>query len=101
MFEKVWPLVPKDVYKRQLYNGASKDVGHEFVFDGYDTQDMVHVNWGWGGVNNGYFEVASLNPSSPGIGGGTDIGGGFIYQQGMITGFQPPVATSSLSLIHI
>lgn len=49
-----------------LYNGASKDVGHEFVFDGYDTQDMVHVNWGWGGVNNGYFEVASLDPSSPG-----------------------------------
>lgn len=27
-----------------LYNGASKDVGHEFVFDGYDSQDMVHVN---------------------------------------------------------
>lgn len=56
---------------------------------------MVHVNWGWGGANNGYFEVASLDPSSPGIGGGTNIGGGFIYQQGMITGFQPPVTTSS------
>nr|WP_303776642.1 C10 family peptidase [Bacteroides intestinalis] len=90
-------LIKKEISEGRpvLYNGASKDVGHEFVFDGYDTQDMVHVNWGWGGVNNGYFEVASLNPSSPGIGGGTDIGGGFIYQQGMITGFQPPVATSS------
>lgn len=90
-------LIKKEISEGRpvLYNGASKDVGHEFVFDGYDTQDMVHVNWGWGGVNNGYFEVASLDPSSPGIGGGTNIGGGFIYQQGMITGFQPPVATSS------
>ena len=90
-------LIKKEISEGRpvLYNGASKDVGHEFVFDGYDTQDMVHVNWGWGGANNGYFEVVSLDPSSPGIGGGTNIGGGFIYQQGMITGFQPPVTTSS------
>lgn len=78
-----------------LYNGASKDVGHEFVFDGYDTQDMVHVNWGWGGSNNGYFEVISLDPSSPGIGGGTNLGGGFIYQQGMLIGLEPPTTSSS------
>ena len=78
-----------------LYNGASKDVGHEFVFDGYDSQDMLHVNWGWGGLNNGYFEVVSLDPSSPGIGGGTNLGGGFIYQQGMLIGLQPPIASSN------
>lgn len=77
-----------------LYNGASEDVGHEFVFDGYDMLDMVHVNWGWGGANNGYFEISSLNPSSPGIGGGTNLGGGFVYQQGMILGFQKPTDTS-------
>lgn len=76
-----------------LYNGASEDVGHEFVFDGYDAQDMVHVNWGWGGANNGYFEVISLNPSSPGIGGGTNLGGGFVYQQGMVIGLQPSSAS--------
>lgn len=78
-----------------LYNGASQDVGHEFVFDGYDAQDMVHVNWGWGGSNNGYFEVISLDPSSPGIGGGTNLGGGFIYQQGMLIGLEPPTTSSS------
>lgn len=78
-----------------LYNGASQDVGHEFVFDGYDAQDMVHVNWGWGGSNNGYFEVVSLDPASPGIGGGTNLGGGFIYQQGMLIGLEPPTASSS------
>ncbi len=44
-----------------LYNGASKDVGHAFVFDGYDGQDMVHVNWGWGGHYNGYFAPESYD----------------------------------------
>lgn len=80
-----------------LYNGASKDVGHEFVFDGYDSEDMVHVNWGWGGSNNGFFEVSALNPDSPGIGGGTNLGGGFVMSQGMIVGFQPPASTSSFT----
>lgn len=77
-----------------LYNGASKDVGHEFVFDGYDADNMVHVNWGWGGLNNGYFEVASLDPSAPGIGGGTNMGGGYVYQQGMVVGLKSPGAAS-------
>ncbi|MDE5702675.1 MAG: thiol protease/hemagglutinin PrtT [Bacteroides sp.] len=76
-----------------FYNGASKDVGHAFVFDGYDAQEMVHVNWGWGGANNGYFEVATLNPDTPGIGGGTNLGGGFTMQQGMVIGVQPPTAS--------
>ena len=50
---------------------------------------------GLGWLNNGYFEVVSLDPSSPGIGGGTNLGGGFIYQQGMLIGLQPPIASSN------
>ncbi|MCI5058361.1 MAG: thiol protease/hemagglutinin PrtT [Flavobacteriales bacterium] len=38
--------------------------GHAFVIDGYDTNDMFHVNWGWGGSYNGYFEINNLNPGS-------------------------------------
>ena len=77
-----------------LYNGASLDVGHEFVFDGYDENDMIHVNWGWSGINNGYFTVTSLNPETPGIGGGSNLGGGYIFQQGMAIGIQKPTAES-------
>lgn len=36
--------------------------GHSFVFDGYDSEGKVHVNWGWYGEDNGYFYVASLDP---------------------------------------
>ena len=82
--------------KRPIYYfGSSDDGGHAFVFDGYDAQDMVHVNWGWSGINNGYFEVSSLNPSSPGIGGGSNLGGGFTQGQAMYLGLQPPSASST------
>lgn len=84
-------MVKKELNEKRpiLYCGASKEVGHEFVLDGYDKNNLVHVNWGWGGMNNGYFEIASLEPSSPGIGGGSSLGGGFIFQQGMVTGMHP------------
>lgn len=35
--------------------------GHAFVFDGYDNQGNVHVNWGWEGDANGYYDVQLLN----------------------------------------
>ena len=35
--------------------------GHNFVLDGYDENGLVHVNWGWYGVENGYFDIALLN----------------------------------------
>lgn len=71
------------------YSGASLEVGHAFVLDGYDKQDMYHVNWGWSGMNNGYYEITSLDPENPGTGGGSNLGGGFVFSQGMIVGFQP------------
>ena len=35
--------------------------GHAFVCDGYDTDDLLHFNWGWSGYGNGYFVVDALN----------------------------------------
>ena len=35
--------------------------GHTWVCDGYDANDMVHMNWGWGGASNGFFDVTNLN----------------------------------------
>lgn len=70
-----------------LYRGQSSGGGHAFVLDGYDSKGLVHINWGWSGSNNGYFVVSSLNPSTPGIGGGT---GGYNTNQGMWLGLQRP-----------
>lgn len=41
--------------------GASSSGGHCFILDGYDEKGNVHVNWGWGGNSNGYFDLSLLN----------------------------------------
>lgn len=77
---------------RPVYYGASSDVGssgHAFVCDGYDSEDYVHINWGWYGTSNGYFLVSHLDPDDLGIGGGT---GGYNLDQEIITGIQPLVS---------
>ena len=38
--------------------------GHAFIFDGYDADSYFHVNWGWGGYADGYFQVTALNATS-------------------------------------
>lgn len=46
-----------------LYTGsAGANSGHAFVFDGIDEEGRIHVNWGWGGSGNGYYDFADLNP---------------------------------------
>lgn len=45
-----------------LYYGSAIGGPHEFVIDGYDDKGLFHVNWGWGGYNDGYFVLSLLNP---------------------------------------
>lgn len=61
-----------------VYAGYDNTAGHAFVFDGYNTSNLFHVNWGWGGVYNGYFAMGALNPS----GGGTGTNGTNTFNQG-------------------
>lgn len=52
-----------------IYDGQStKDGGHAFVCDGYDANGLFHINWGWGGSSNGYFQLSVLDDNGDGIG---------------------------------
>ena len=51
-----------DLQRPVLYSGTGNQGGHAFVCDGYDDNDMLHFNWGWG-TANGYFALGSLNPN--------------------------------------
>ena len=51
------------VYCGYSYSGMDSG-GHAFVLDGFDTDGYFHVNWGWGGSDDGYFLFTLLAPSS-------------------------------------
>ena len=55
-----------DVARPVYHSGfcANPQAGHAFVIDGYDATDKFHLNWGWGGHADGYFEINNLNPGS-------------------------------------
>ena len=51
--------------------GINYEGGHAFVFDGIDENDMIHIDWGWSGAYNGYFDMTYMSPDGIGTGGGT------------------------------
>jgi len=77
-----------------LYSGTGNLGGHAFVCDGYrylSDADMFHINWGWDGMSDGYFQLNDLSPEELGTGGG---GGNFNYAQSAFIGMKPAVAGS-------
>lgn len=83
-------MIYNDVNSRQpiLYVGADASYGgHAFVLDGYDKDGLVHINWGWDGDQNGFFDVSLLNPT----------GYQFEFSQGMIIGIRTGQSTDLLS----
>lgn len=53
-------------------NTGGRDAGHCFVLDGYDSNGFMHVNWGWGGSCNGYYDITLLDPDDTGYTFNTD-----------------------------
>ncbi len=51
-------------------NSGGQTLGHAFIFDAYDANNMFHVNWGWGGLADGFYTINNLQPQDIGIGGG-------------------------------
>lgn len=68
-----------------LYSGQTLDYsGHAFICDGYDTDGLYHINWGWGGYNDGYFDFYSLDFD-------------YVNNQGAICGIKPGTAQVDLT----
>ena len=58
-----------------LYSGQASDGGHQFICDGIDGEGLYHINWGWSGSQNGYFDLSLLNPEKGGTGSGSSTEG--------------------------
>ena len=59
-----------------IYGGVrSYERGHQFVCDGSDGEGLYHINWGWPGDYDGYFDITLLDPEVRGTGAGTSANG--------------------------
>ncbi len=75
-----------------IVSGHNDEGGHAFVCDGCDTRGYFHINWGWGGSNDGYYLLTALNPGrSQGIGGTTK---GYNKGTSFFVGLQPAQTNS-------
>lgn len=60
--------------------------GHCFIIDGYETSEgFYHVNWGWNGLDNGYYNILTLQPRTA-----VDS---YCMAQSIIAGMQKPCGT--------
>lgn len=50
-------------------NPKATESSHAFVCDGYQYDDLYHINWGWGGSSNGYYTLSLLNNTGSEYGG--------------------------------
>ena len=55
------PLYYQGVYVNFIPSTGLVAAGHSFIIDGYNEQGLVHVNWGWYGNYDGYFDIALLD----------------------------------------
>lgn len=83
-------IIDKELQAKRpiLYSGITTNGGHQFVCDGSDGNGLYHINWGWGGYQDGYFDITILNPGQGGIGAG-NVTDGYNRNCNMIIGIQP------------
>lgn len=91
-----------------LYTGTgvsnSTYSAHIFVLDGIDSENYVHVNWGWDGQADGYYDITFCHPEIF-----ADNDDGYYQKQLMICDIEPRrngekyqekyIATASTNLI--
>lgn len=70
-----------------IFSGRDSSGGHAFVCDGRNNAGFYHINWGWGGYCDAYYQIGALNPA-PG-GDGANATSHYNLENRMIIGIQP------------
>ncbi|MCR5534140.1 MAG: C10 family peptidase [Bacteroidaceae bacterium] len=72
------------------FSGSKLSGGHAFVLDGFDGDQLFHVNWGWGGGSNGWFLIGVLNSGDNSGIGAASGSGGYARGQAAVIGLRRP-----------
>jgi hypothetical protein len=60
---KEWAKVLKNNianFGPSYFSGSGEEGGHAFVLDGYTSANYFHINYGWGGADNGYYLIPKI-----------------------------------------
>lgn len=75
--------------------------GHCFIADGYDSNNLLHFNWGWNGMADGYYIVGALNPKYSNGNPVTDGNGNSLKFNSFnhaVIGIKPPTSVTTYNL---
>lgn len=81
------------MYNGTYYQTDALYYAHEFVCDGYLSDDLFHINWGWGKGYNGYYRLSALNTENAGYNTTSYC---YNYYQDAVCYIQPPVENSKV-----
>ncbi|MBQ6203305.1 MAG: C10 family peptidase [Prevotella sp.] len=84
-----------------ILEGQSSNGGHAFVCDGYDTDNYFHINWGWGGYQDGFYLLSLCNPNDNNGSGSSGTKDGYSSDQGAIIGIQRPDGETFGGNVHM
>ena len=80
-----------------IMTAYSLEDGHTFVIDGYDCKDKFHVNWGWSGKDDDYYDLDDMNPgNTTSTGAAKSAMIGFILNQVVLLGVEPSTGTEEV-----
>ncbi|MDO4524745.1 MAG: C10 family peptidase [Bacteroidales bacterium] len=90
-FEEWSHLIYKELKENRpvLMAGSSMTKGHRFLCDGIDENGLFHINWGWNGHYNGYYDLAILNPNTTTEVGSSETNDGYSKGNYIIYGIVP------------
>lgn len=83
------------------YAGHNMELGgHAFNIDGVDADGFYHVNWGYGGAYDGWYDLDLLNPWEPTDTDSLGIAEGFFCNQSVLilhpTAYEQPLFADTL-----
>ncbi|MBQ0156927.1 MAG: C10 family peptidase [Bacteroidales bacterium] len=87
-----WSQIIYDELKNNrpvMMSGYTVKSGHRFLCDGIDKNGLFHINWGWNGDADGYYDLALLNPNTSSEAGASSSTDGYSKGNFIIYGIQP------------
>ena len=89
------------IYAGKAQKATGGTGAHAYIMDGYDGQGLWHVNWGWNGSCDGYYDFENLSPYGlpDDTDGYTVSETGYVINQICLTGIEPNTRDGKLTVV--